>query len=131
MFKVFKEKKKKPVSPKEVFEKLESLEKQITELSDELVSVKKQLTGAFQKIGVVRYNPFRELGGDQSFSIALLNEKNDGFVLSSHFGRDTQRLYAKTIKEGKSEHSLSEEELEAIEIAIKPNDQRDTAEKRK
>ncbi|MDO8470897.1 MAG: DUF4446 family protein, partial [bacterium] len=66
-------------------------------------------------------------------SVALLNEKNDGFVLTSHFGRDMQRLYAKTVKGGKSEHSLSAEELKAIELAVKgrTNDQSETAEKRK
>lgn len=118
MFNVFKEKRKKPISPKEVLEKLESLEKQVRELSGELADTKKQLAGAVQKIGVVRYNPFRELGGDQSFSVALLDEKNDGFVLTSHFGREMQRLYAKTVKGGKSDHILSEEEQESIDRAM-------------
>ena len=129
----FKEKKKKPVSLEEVLGKLEFVEGQISKLSGEFASARKQLSEAFQKIGVVRYNPFRELWGDQSFSITFLNEKNDGFVLTSHFGRDMQRLYAKTVKGGKSEHTLSEEEEESLELAIndKINEQSETAEKRK
>ncbi len=129
----FKEKKKKPVSLEEVLGKLEFVEGQISKLSGEFASARQQLSEAFQKIGVVRYNPFRELGGDQSFSITFLNEKNDGFVLTSHFGRDMQRLYAKTVKGGKSEHTLSEEEQESIGLAInnKSNGQSETAEKRK
>ena len=129
----FKEKKKKPVSLEEVLEKLEFVEGQISKLSREFMSARRQLSEAFQKIGVVRYNPFRELGGDQSFSIAFLNEKNNGFVLTSHFGRDMQRLYAKTVKEGKSEYTLSEEEQESLELAIndKSNGQPETTEKRK
>lgn len=73
----------------------------------------------FQKIGVVRFNPFNNLGGNQSFVIALLDRQNNGFVISSLFIKEGSRVYAKLIKEGKSEHSLSDEEKEAIERAIK------------
>lgn len=72
---------------------------------------------SFQKIGVVRYNPFKDVGGDQSFSIALLDLNNSGFVITSLYGREGTRVYAKPITKGKSEYSLSEEEIEAIEKA--------------
>lgn len=72
----------------------------------------------FQKIGVVRFNPFNNLGGNQSFAIALLDKQNNGFVISSLFIKEGSRVYAKLIKEGKSEHSLSGEEQEALKRAM-------------
>ncbi|MEK7541041.1 MAG: DUF4446 family protein [Patescibacteria group bacterium] len=72
----------------------------------------------FQKIGVVRFNPFNNLGGNQSFIIALLDGQNDGFVISSLFIKEGNRVYAKAVKNGKSEHSLSGEEQEALKRAM-------------
>ena len=63
---------------------------------------------------MVVFNPFGEIGGDQSFSIALVDSKESGVVITSHYGKDIQRIYAKPIKEGESEYSLSTEEEEAI-----------------
>ncbi|PIU68449.1 hypothetical protein COS81_03960 [candidate division WWE3 bacterium CG06_land_8_20_14_3_00_42_16] len=73
----------------------------------------------FQKIGFVRFNPFRETGGDQSFILALLDKKNNGIVISSLHGRNQTRLFAKTVKEGKAEkHTFSAEEESAVKKAI-------------
>ncbi len=72
----------------------------------------------FQKIGVIRFNPFDNLGGNQSFVIALLNKQNSGFVISSLFIKDGNRVYAKAVKNGSSEHSLSDEEREALKRAM-------------
>jgi len=69
------------------------------------------------KVGVVRFNPFQDTGGDQSFAFALLNAKGDGIVISSLHGREGTRIYAKPIKELKSEYHLTEEEIKAIEKA--------------
>lgn len=71
-----------------------------------------------QKIGIVRFNPFNEMGGNQSFVIALLDDKNNGFVISSLFVKEGNRVYAKAIKDGKSDYSLSKEEVEAINRAL-------------
>jgi hypothetical protein len=71
-----------------------------------------------QKVGFVRFNPFAATGGDQSFSLALLDRKNNGLVLSSLHSRESTRLYAKTLKRGKSiDYELSKEEQKAIEHA--------------
>lgn len=68
-----------------------------------------------QRIGLLRFNPFKETGGDQSFVMALLDDNRNGIVLSGLYSRSGMRWYAKKIKEGKGlEHSLSEEEKEAI-----------------
>ncbi len=70
------------------------------------------------KIGMIRFNPFRDIGGDQSFSIALLDGENDGLVISSIYSRDGVRVYTKAIQNNLSEkHPLTEEEKKAIEIA--------------
>lgn len=73
---------------------------------------------SLQKVGIVRFNPFGDVGGNQSFSIAFLDLKNNGVLVTSLFGRDGTRVYSKPINRGKSEHFLSEEEKEAVKKAI-------------
>jgi len=72
-----------------------------------------------QKVGVVRFNPFGDVGGDQSFSVALLNFENSGIVITSLYSREGNKVYSKPILGGISKHHLAEEEKEAIEKAIK------------
>jgi hypothetical protein len=76
------------------------------------------LKGLF-KVSMIRFNPFKDVGGDQSFAIALLNGKNSGLTISSLYTREGTRVYAKNIIDGQSEkYPLTEEEKKAIEIAI-------------
>lgn len=71
-----------------------------------------------QKIGLIRFNPFTDTGGNQSFVLALLDGKNDGVVISSLHSREATRWYSKKIKDGKGqEHELSEEEKKAVQQA--------------
>ena len=72
-----------------------------------------------QKVGLIRFNPFQETGGDHSFSIALLDGKDTGVVLTGLHTRERTRVYAKSIKKGKSEHELSNEEKKAFTKAKK------------
>ncbi|OGM18840.1 hypothetical protein A2686_02260 [Candidatus Woesebacteria bacterium RIFCSPHIGHO2_01_FULL_38_10] len=72
-----------------------------------------------QKLGLVRFNPFNEMGGDQSFSIALLNGKDNGVVITGLHTRERTRVYVRDIKGGKSKHELSDEEKKALKIAQK------------
>lgn len=74
---------------------------------------------ALQRVGVVRYNPFQDSGGDQSFAIALLDHAGTGIVISSLHGRAESRIFAKQIENGRSTHSLSEEEQQAIRAALR------------
>lgn len=71
-----------------------------------------------QKVNLVRFNPFGDIGGNQSFVIALLDNKNDGIVVSSLFSKEGNRVYSKAIKNGKSNNFLSVEEKQAISKAI-------------
>lgn len=80
--------------------------------------IAKIIQNSYQKFDIVRYNPFRETGGDQSFSLALLDLKDNGVVVTSIHGREVDRIYAKEIVNGKSKHNLSAEEIEAIKGAI-------------
>ncbi|MBI4321637.1 MAG: DUF4446 family protein [Chloroflexi bacterium] len=72
---------------------------------------------AIQRVGVVRFNPFGDTGGDQSFSIALLDNAGNGVVISSLFSRTGNRIYAKSIQSGQSRHPLTAEEEQAIQQA--------------
>ena len=72
---------------------------------------------AFQRVGLVRYNPFEETGGNQSFALALLDAAGDGWVLSSLHARAGTRVYAKAIKPGRADAGFSAEETAAIDQA--------------
>lgn len=101
--------------------KLEKQDADLQKISKEISRLNKISKLSFQKVGLVRFNPFKEVGGDQSFSIALLDLSNNGFIVTSIYSRDGNRVYAKTIKNSQSEYSLSGEEKEAIEKAKKIN----------
>src|SRR3989338_4836053 len=103
---------------REIISELESLGKKLEETQAELAAIKKKSKFNVQKIGIVRFNPFKEVGGDQSFSIALLDGNDSGAVITSLFTRQENRVYGKAIKRGQSEHLLSGEEKEAIARAI-------------
>ncbi len=70
-----------------------------------------------QKVGVVRFNPFKEIGGDHSFSLALLDGKDTGVVITCLHTRERTRVYMKAIQKGKSGHELSDEEKKALKEA--------------
>ncbi len=70
--------------------------------------------GHIQHLGFLRYNPFRETGGDQSFVLALADGNGDGTVISSLHSRDVTRVYAKPLRAWQSAYPLTEEELQAI-----------------
>jgi len=76
--------------------------------------VGKRLERTIQRVGVVRFNAFPDVGGDQSFAIALLDNHGDGVVISSLQGRAENRVYAKPLKRWDSTYALSEEEKQAI-----------------
>jgi len=107
---------------KEIFllqkDKNDHLEKQIKNAFSKIINLENISQKTIQKIGVVRFNPFNAIGGNQSFAIALLDADNNGFVISSLFIKESNRVYAKTIKKGKSDYALSKEEQEAISKAM-------------
>jgi hypothetical protein len=74
-----------------------------------------------QKVGVIRYNPFSDAGGDQSFAIALLDAEGNGLVVSSLHSRTETRVFAKPVRAGRSTYSLSDEEQQAVKKALEPS----------
>jgi len=121
MFSFSKKEKKEPKNLKEILSHFKILEENIENLSQEIERLKKENKFSVQKVGIIRFNPFQEVGGDQSFSVALLDANNDGFVITSLYTRTENRVYGKPIKAGKSEYILSEEEKKAIEKANNKN----------
>jgi hypothetical protein len=96
-----------------------SNKKSIQEIVSAIEEIKKDSLIHIQKLGLVRFNPFNETGGDQSFSLSLLDGKGSGFVISCLHTRDRTRVYAKPVKKGKSNYELSSEEKRAISQAIR------------
>jgi hypothetical protein len=78
------------------------------------------LQQSIQKVGVIRFNPFADTGGDQSFAVALLDARGNGIVLSSLHGRADTRIFAKQVQAGRSKLALSDEEQDAIRKALSP-----------
>jgi len=92
--------------------------KKAQEILKKIDQLEKASTLNIQKIGLVRFNPFADTGGDQSFVIALLDGKDNGVVISSLHSRDVTRIYAKPIENSKAiRYELSKEEQEAIKKA--------------
>ena len=89
-------------------------ERQIGELSRGLDTLDQVLQTAIQRVGLVRFNPFGDVGGDQSFAIALLDQRGNGVVFSSLHHRNETRVYAKPIEAGRSGYALSDEEAQAL-----------------
>ena len=89
-------------------------------LEKEMAKISKKMQKSIQKVGFIRYNPFgkNDTGGNQSFSIALLDNENNGFVMTSMHSREGTRVYAKQVADGSSASTLSAEETEAVKKAI-------------
>ncbi len=115
---MFFKKQEKEKTTKEILKSFSSLEKKVDDLSSLVQELKKENEKMVQKIGLIRFNPFSNIGGDQSFSLAILNGKNDGVVVTSFYSSEGSSVYGKLIKKGESLHVLSKEEKIAIEKAI-------------
>ena len=98
-------------------EKTKEQEKEIEKIFKELGQLSENSQKSMQKMGLIRFNPFNEVGSDQSFSIALLDLEDSGFVITSHYGKEFSRTYAKPVDKGESGYTLSKEEKEAIKKA--------------
>lgn len=101
----------------ELIKKLDENQKDIANLKKFDGYLEEMALSSIQKIGVVRYNPFSGAGGNQSFTVVLLDSNNNGIIITSLYAQDGNRVYAKPIKNGASEYPLSREEKETIEKA--------------
>lgn len=103
---------------KEYIKRVETVEAKNNEIISYCKSLDDNIKICVQKIGVVRYNAFKDTGSDLSFTLALLDDKNDGIVLNGIYARDSSNIFAKPIEKGESKYVLSNEEKEAIDRAI-------------
>ena len=94
------------------------LEKKWTELETTVSDMQQRLSQCVQKVGVVRYNPFDEVGGNLCYAIALLDASDNGVVLNGIHSRTGSFTYAKPIELGVSEYILSAEEQQALDLAL-------------
>ena len=98
-------------------QRLKISEEQQELLQRQLKELKQHSEFAIQKTGLVRFNPFGDGGGNFSFCLALLDANDNGVVITSMYGREQNRIYAKKIRKGAGDSQLNEEEQKAIAMA--------------
>lgn len=105
-------------------DRVNSMDLKGKELENHINSIERNMLQCVQKIGIVRYNAFDNVGSDLSFSIALLDNGDSGIILSGIYSRDSSLTYAKPVINGKSKYALSAEEIQALENAKKSSRER-------
>jgi len=95
--------------------------KEVALLKKQLAEIQEKGELHVQKMHLLRFNPFEELGGEHSFCLAILDGMENGVVLTGLHTRERTRIYVKSIRKGKSEVELSKEELKALKGALKQN----------
>jgi len=104
------------------FAEIDDLKLENMKLKAKTEKISENLLQAYQKVGIIKYDAFKEMGGKLSFAMALLNDHNDGFIINCmHSSREGCYTYIKEIMKGESSVVLSEEEKLALEEAIKTN----------
>lgn len=92
---------------------------EIKNLKSEILQIKDLSRLNIQRVGLIKFNPFNESGGDHSFSLALLDGNKNGIIITSLHTRERTRLYLKEVFSGKVKVKLSEEEQKALKLSIK------------
>ncbi len=93
------------------------IKKDNSEIKAYYTKLDNDISSSIQKIGLVRFNAFKDVGSDLSFAVALLDREDNGVVFNGIYGSESSNIYAKPIKNGESSYQLSDEEKYAIEIA--------------
>lgn len=104
-----------------IVEKEKNNNQSISEIKAKIEAIEKDDLSHIQRVGFVRFNPFEEMGGDHSFSVALLDGKGTGLVITGLHTRERTRVYVKDVKLGRSDVELSHEERKALRLAQKEN----------
>ncbi|MCU6748358.1 MULTISPECIES: DUF4446 family protein [Lachnospiraceae] len=102
----------------ERFDMLEEISKMAKENRDNIKDIYKKIENNYQKIGIVKYDAFHEMGGDLSFALTMLDQNNNGWILNAMHSRGGCYTYIKEIVKGESYIELAEEERESLEKAI-------------
>lgn len=104
--------------------RVDRVEKQNADILNQINGLDKDLESCVQKVGIVRYSAFQDTGSDLSFTLALLDEHDNGVVFNGIYSREMSNIYAKPVENGNSKYTLSEEEQEAIKRAIDADKER-------
>ncbi len=118
VFNLKKKDKQVPENMNEVVNEILLLKKKNKELEEKIERLEKEKELCLQGWEMIRFNPFQDEGGKQSFSLALLDGKSNGMVVTALYTKEGSRVYGKPVKKGFSEYSLSEEEKKAIAGAV-------------
>lgn len=103
---------------KKYIDRVEEVNEKNEEIMKYCNRLDKDISLCIRKVGMVRYSAFKDTGSDLSFALALLNDNNDGVLLNGIYSREMSNIYAKQVKEGKTNSKLTEEEKQALEIAL-------------
>ena len=103
---------------KNYINRVEEVQNKNEEIINYCKKLNNEISACIKKVGMVRYSAFKDTGSDLSFALALLNDNNDGVILNGIYSREMSNIYAKQIRNGKTNNKLSEEESKALEIAI-------------
>ena len=107
----------------ERFQEVDQIKDVLVKYNDHFQAIDDKLLTSYQKVGIVKYDAFKEMGGKLSFALCLLNEQNSGFILNSmHSTREGCYTYVKEVIKGEAFVVLAEEEQQALEEATKSND---------
>ncbi len=114
---MFKKKRKEddfPENIEDLLKEFKKIKEENKEIKEELQEIKERQKFFLQNIKMVRFNPFQEEGGNQSFTLSLLDENKNGVIITSLYTKEGNRIYGKPIIEGRSEYPLSKEEEKII-----------------
>ncbi|MBE6014765.1 MAG: DUF4446 family protein [Lachnospiraceae bacterium] len=100
------------------YEKYDEVSQKVDENAENIIKINSRMKKTYQKMGMVKYDAFNEMGGKLSFSLALLDEVNDGFIINSMHSREGCYTYIKEIVKGESYIVLADEEREALDEAL-------------
>ena len=97
----------------------QELRTHIEQLDERVIALERKLQRSKRHVGLVRFDAFPDIGGNQSFTLAVYDDNGDGAILSSIVGRADNKVYGKNLVNGKTGHNLTDEEQQAILDAVK------------
>lgn len=102
-------------------DKVNEIHQENEQIQNYCIKLDNDVDSSIQKIGIVRFNAFKDVGSNLSFALAMLDRQNNGVVLNGIYGSEYSNIYAKPIKNARSEYQLSDEEINAIDLALQSN----------
>ncbi|MCL6474307.1 MAG: DUF4446 family protein [Firmicutes bacterium] len=100
--------------------RVEEVDTRQRQVEQRVSALEERIPLCVQHVGLVRYDAFEDVGGQQSFSLAMLDAWQNGIILTSVYSRSDVRVYAKAVRQGQPSHPLSEEEQQALRNALSP-----------